>query len=617
MPGAGAGESSSRRRARAMEDYDAQLARELQNILDEETSVDAAHMLSRNRERSSQDHEKEWDQRHNADKGKGKARYDDHDGSMKRSQTTRVNDYDPPSSSKPKGFTRDNPPDVKSTTNKTPSSSGQSNSEIQYPQSIRDSVEALQQFSAKISSTKCRRCGSTVGADLDVKAIVKRWTEAARVVPGRPCTTSICAVTCKKTQCGADTCLGCGGKPTTGRHSSELEGLTLDWCCDVGRLFAIWLFLARFDQMELSVQARQDERQAEAQEKASRRRATKGKGIGYSDYSSDDVDELLQAVNSGRQSPGSVTFAHSGTMMMDFRSADERTDHLLQLILSFLCELLPSASAKEKSHFDDNPPKALNAMLRLSLLLDKLSELLRNDSIDDLSKRFRLYFASFRIVEILGSNPATLELVANERYIKRQSPGLQTLSKGDTQRGAFDTAWGSLSNGKVLVVDKDKEALTPALVSRFRNLYKQSQIVLGQAMRAQAAFEGKTGQVTLDLCEQIVVTYTKITSSMSGTQTTPGQSSVASEWVKYHEKHALEQTDDVLTSFHLQRGLYELKSLRSPPMGRMQYLIKEIATLATSLPDGIFVKSCLSTPGIFKCLILGPGDTPYEGGLFE
>ena len=48
----------------------------------------------------------------------------------------------------------------------------------------------------------------------------------------------------------------------------------------------------------------------------------------------------------------------------------------------------------------------------------------------------------------------------------------------------------------------------------------------------------------------------------------------------------------------------------------MAALRKEIASLTTSLPDGIFVKISESRPDVMKVLIVAVDGTPYESGLF-
>jgi ubiquitin-protein ligase len=50
---------------------------------------------------------------------------------------------------------------------------------------------------------------------------------------------------------------------------------------------------------------------------------------------------------------------------------------------------------------------------------------------------------------------------------------------------------------------------------------------------------------------------------------------------------------------------------------RMKRLVTETATMATSLPPGVFVKVGESRPDITKALIVGPSDSPYGYRLFE
>jgi len=75
------GESSSGDGARAMEDHDAQVARRMQDMLDEEASLEAVSKLRIKEERTSYRKNKGMEMEHEFSKGKGRARgYDDDDG---------------------------------------------------------------------------------------------------------------------------------------------------------------------------------------------------------------------------------------------------------------------------------------------------------------------------------------------------------------------------------------------------------------------------------------------------------------------------------------------------------------------------------------------------------
>ncbi|KAM0752718.1 hypothetical protein T439DRAFT_323329 [Meredithblackwellia eburnea MCA 4105] len=53
------------------------------------------------------------------------------------------------------------------------------------------------------------------------------------------------------------------------------------------------------------------------------------------------------------------------------------------------------------------------------------------------------------------------------------------------------------------------------------------------------------------------------------------------------------------------------------PHGGFVHLAKELAVLSTSLPPGIFLRVDEARIDVIKCVIIGPSEGPYEGGLFE
>jgi hypothetical protein len=82
----------------------------------------------------------------------------------------------------------------------------------------------------------------------------------------------------------------------------------------------------------------------------------------------------------------------------------------------------------------------------------------------------------------------------------------------------------------------------------------------------------------------------------------------------YHGPLAFEYTEGVCKTHHF--GV-QAKSMKESPRGRVLHLSRELATMSTSLPQGIFVRVEDGRPDIMKVLIVGPGETPYEGGLYE
>jgi hypothetical protein len=84
-------------------------------------------------------------------------------------------------------------------------------------------------------------------------------------------------------------------------------------------------------------------------------------------------------------------------------------------------------------------------------------------------------------------------------------------------------------------------------------------------------------------------------------------------WTRFQEENRVTFTDDVLME-HMFHSEFSKSTVSKP--GRMATLSKEIATLTTSLPPGIFLKIGESRQDVMKALIIGVEDTPYAGGLF-
>jgi len=114
----------------------------------------------------------------------------------------------------------------------------------------------------------------------------------------------------------------------------------------------------------------------------------------------------------------------------------------------------------------------------------------------------------------------------------------------------------------------------------------------------------------LSICERIVELYETVQRTapdarISGRARDP--------WIIYTETNRVTFSDEILLGHRFYDDFSKLKS--SPP-GRMLMLSKEIASLTTSLPPGIFLKIADSRTDVMKVLIVGAEGSPYEGGLF-
>lgn len=211
-----------------------------------------------------------------------------------------------------------------------------------------------------------------------------------------------------------------------GVNTARTDTGHLDWCCDRGRLFAIWVFLARYDQVELKMQemesGKKTKHDAALPNDMYGKHRKQNKGVGYvSNRGFENVAAMINEAN---------MYGALAVRTINFQSADALTDSVLGQLLTLITHLLPSRHHRPSSAFYELPPSCLKAALRLGLLIDKMGQLLRNDSIADISKRASVYFPALDFVNVLGSHSSTHDLVTGERYYKRGTSGLQVLSSG-------------------------------------------------------------------------------------------------------------------------------------------------------------------------------------------
>ncbi|KAH0541863.1 hypothetical protein FGG08_003668 [Glutinoglossum americanum] len=479
-----------------------------------------------------------------------------------------------------------------------------------FPKNVENDIVSLKRFYTKYRSTVCRKCRAPLGTQVSVARHIKQWSFGKS---SNGSMKSVCSTTCSA--CSALTCLGCGKKPRLGINVKKTEHGILDWCCSEGRLIAIWFMVARYDEIHLQMEftaARNSRHPNTNQPSRDSKAITKGVGYAENDLSWDETpwEPIYDDVWGLR---GGAT----ATKAIDFKQTDSMTDKVLGQILFFVCALLPVLT--EAATFDRDPPLTLRTFFQLGLLLDRVAELLRNDSISDLSERSSLYFAVLELVRKLAGHPATSTLVTAERHYKKYTKGLEVISGAEVQ-----TAWVRFTRGKGAGQEPlSISGTSSSLASLLQSLVKQSSIILSNPQE----FGGRSGQKTLDLCTEVCVLDATIMSiapedkgknkdnggGKAGTR--PGSDAVADKWTAWHKEHGLEQADEVPGEYF--HHLRELRNLRQSPRGRVPRLIKEIAEISTGLPPGIIVRVSTERPDAIKCLIIGPDDTPYAGGLFE
>ncbi|OJD11937.1 hypothetical protein ACJ73_09432 [Blastomyces percursus] len=465
-----------------------------------------------------------------------------------------------------------------------------------HPREIKQSISAVHTFWANRMTTTCHVCREKlITGSFDVVAWIKRWTSVAG--RNRDKATLICAAECMS--CGGGgggggvlTCLGCGKKPNKDAPVRSVQNYYMQWCCRLGRIFIIWVMLARYDLMEIDMQ-HSGAADGKGNNNAARMAGTlDSRGVGYAAEHSGNFNPFINLYYSG-PSPAILERA------IEFKGEDMKMDAVTEMMAGIVTELIPTWNNK------DLPPE-LHAMLQLTMLIDRATDLLRNDSIEEVSKRAEVYSSVIRFVQRIGEHPELKDLVQGQRYCKLSTAGLQATCDSS------EKDWE-----KALILGEK----IPSLAERLEQLAKQSEII--QRYTATKCIKSTSeGKVMMKLCNEITAIYKTIGGSTGAGAAQKGMTMkktglfAEEKWVKFHKEHCLVRNDAVLRHENSVYASAVVKLTFCAP-GRMKKLVTDIAGMSTSLPPGIFVQVGESRPDVMRCLIMGHPDTPYAYGLFD
>lgn len=122
-----------------------------------------------------------------------------------------------------------------------------------FPLIIQQRLFCLNELCAGLNSLQCRRCSSILLHSFNVIKHVEIWAgEASNPLRGRVLPhVALTGVKCIRTFCSATTCLGCGRAPSFEGHRFQVGERFLNYCCEEGRVVALWLLLSYFDEKAL------------------------------------------------------------------------------------------------------------------------------------------------------------------------------------------------------------------------------------------------------------------------------------------------------------------------------------------------------------------------------
>ncbi|KAJ7201312.1 hypothetical protein GGX14DRAFT_524435 [Mycena pura] len=480
--------------------------------------------------------------------------------------------------------------------------------------------QKLQEFRSFFTGDRgCSRCGKPVESPRGY--VVFSLASATGELPPSLC--MLLHAACNS--CRINHCRGCFsplGCPISCKGTNTK--CTIGNCCAGVRALAIFECLGGFDRLFLGERATAESRAREL----SKQNQSKGTSVGPggTGYGTD-----------GRGSYSHTRGRSRGRTVQSSKltKVAAKWDELVAKALKTLTQLLPSPYADAALEYDLLPHASVGYLLSLSQIPELLGSFLRNDSVTDWTARSDVYYAMIALLRRMADCELTVEVLIEQRFCmdKNSVPGLE------------EWMWG---NGEISW-EKDKRGRferAPPLYDYFKKLTKQSEAFLAGARHLMESGDGdgdmdETLQA-VSLCGDIIAARDDMERAMSvlgrglgfgidapGPSASPAQTTGKGKGK--HRDHAVDMEKDYSTAcealafrhiemdysqYNYNNQLKQTESSIRAPKNRL-HLVKELATMATSLPPGIFVRVDEVRNDAIKVMIAGPDETPYAGGLFE
>ncbi|KAF7302969.1 UBIQUITIN-CONJUGAT-2 domain-containing protein [Mycena kentingensis (nom. inval.)] len=471
----------------------------------------------------------------------------------------------------------------------------------------------LQQFRNLFTAERnCSKCGKTVKSPRGF--VVFSPTSTPGAIP--PSLGMLLHALCDS--CGTNHCRGCF-KPTpcskSCKGTAKNASCPMPTCCSALRAIAVFECLGGFDRLYLGERNSADERATELAKQHQHRDSAATVGPGGTGYGTGSGTYGYNNYKGRGSGKGKGKNATRKAQLAD------HWDELLVRALQTLTRLLPSPYAEDAQEYDLLPHASIGHLISLSQIPELLGTLLRNDSVTDWGTRSEVYYATIALLRRMADCELTVEVLIARRFCFARTAGLEEWMWADGQVG--------------LVWERDKQGRLERampLYEYFKKLAKQCEAFLAgaHAMMENGDEDNDAETVqAVSLCgdmiaagddmERAMAVLGRVADSSSSSGKGKGRDpaiDLENEYIKACEALAFEHVEMDLTQYNYNPNLEQTQSATRTPKDRL-HLLKELATMATSLPAGIFVRVDEVRNDAIKVLIAGPEDTPYAGGLFE
>jgi hypothetical protein len=205
-------------------------------------------------------------------------------------------------------------------------------------------------------------------------------------------------------------------------------------------------------------------------------------------------------------------------------------------------------------------------------------------------------------MKTIADRPELVGLLIEGRSTKTNNPGIRKIGLPTEQDGSSAPfSFAFMAGG-------------PSILNASTNTYRQIKTFNKLSNTSDSSTTGEVySKVATTLFKDFIDLHEELEKQLP-TNGVIANGIADNAWQTYMEENRVTFTDEVLRN-HRYKFEFEAKEF-SPAKGRQNTISKEIATMTTSLPAGIFLKVAESRLDVMKVLMVGSEGSPYAGGLF-
>lgn len=300
--------------------------------------------------------------------------------------------------------------------------------------------------------------------------------------------------------------------------------------------------------------------------------------------------------------------------------SQETADSLLSGYLIAAATIISTAVSRKDSKENPIIPRNLiSALLLRSPLWNDIRDLLKNDSIMEITNRLHVYESMALFLECLLEDTMLVNLLCEPWFEPKSELGKLrhlTMLRDDTKIAeamGMQACQGSIIE-KLTIINKKAARYAQDAARHGLDKTPGGQVDPVLVLFEKLALISKSAQRMQKPEGAICISHSLLSTSCNKSPR-PSPKEAYRQW---HRDNCVDEIRDAqMMSLH-----HFSKKAQGIPrsgqiVGRMKRIFSEIATLRESLPEGIFVRYASSRMDLMKVLIVGSQDTPYEDGLFE